>query len=108
MGETFETDNDYEMFCRGRLADPYPFYHRLRAEEPVHFSQRLGTWVLTRYDNIMAVTRDKLLSSARMDFYLNPISTQLHDRLGPLTETMSRWMSMNDPPGPHATSRVGD
>ena len=98
MGETFETDNDYEMFCRGRLADPYPFYHRLRAEEPVHFSQRLGTWVLTRYDNIMAVTRDKLLSSARMDFYLNPISTQLHDRLGPLTETMSRWMSMNDPP----------
>src|SRR5437660_2305313 len=39
------------------LADPYPTYHRLRAEDPVHQSP-LGFWVLTRYDDVSAVLRD--------------------------------------------------
>jgi cytochrome P450 len=39
------------------LADPYPTYHRLRAEAPVHYSP-LGFWVLTRYEDVAAVLRD--------------------------------------------------
>ena len=39
------------------LADPYPTYHRLRAEDPVHRSP-LGFWVLTRYEDVSAVLRD--------------------------------------------------
>src|SRR6266508_3884959 len=39
------------------LADPYPTYHRLRAEDPVHYSP-LGFWVLTRYEDVAAVLRD--------------------------------------------------
>ena len=39
------------------LANPYPTYHRLRAEDPVHHSP-LGFWVLTRYEDVAAVLRD--------------------------------------------------
>ncbi|MGH7301715.1 MAG: cytochrome P450, partial [Candidatus Rokuibacteriota bacterium] len=39
------------------LADPYPTYHRLRAEDPVHQSP-LGFWVLTRYEDVSGVLRD--------------------------------------------------
>ena len=39
------------------LADPYPTYRRLRAEDPVHQSP-LGFWVLTRYDDVVATLRD--------------------------------------------------
>ncbi len=39
------------------LADPYPTYHRLRAADPVHRSP-LGFWVLTRYEDVVAVLRD--------------------------------------------------
>jgi len=39
------------------LADPYPTYHRLRAEDPVHHSP-LGFWVLTRYEDVAAILRD--------------------------------------------------
>jgi len=39
------------------VADPYPTYHRLRAEDPVHHSP-LGFWVLTRYEDVSAVLRD--------------------------------------------------
>ena len=37
--------------------NPYPLYHELRALDPVHRSE-LGMWLLTRYDDIAAITRD--------------------------------------------------
>ena len=39
------------------LADPYPTYHRLREEDPVHHSP-MDFWVLTRYEDVAAVLRD--------------------------------------------------
>jgi cytochrome P450 len=39
------------------LADPYPTYHRLRDEDPVHHSP-LDFWVLTRYEDVAVVLRD--------------------------------------------------
>src|SRR5438093_11857121 len=43
------------------VADPYPMYHRLRREEPVHHSP-LGFWVLTRYEDVVAALRDPRLA----------------------------------------------
>ena len=43
------------------VADPYPMYHRLRAEDPVHHSP-LGFWVLTRYPDVMTMLRDPRLT----------------------------------------------
>jgi len=42
------------------MADPYPTYHRLRTEDPVHHSP-LGFWVLTRYVDVIATLRDPRL-----------------------------------------------
>ncbi|HUP34224.1 MAG TPA: cytochrome P450 [Candidatus Limnocylindria bacterium] len=42
------------------VVDPYPMYHRLRAEDPVHHSP-LGFWVLTRYADVLAMLRDPRL-----------------------------------------------
>jgi cytochrome P450 len=39
------------------IADPYPFYRRLREQDPVHRSG-LGFWVLTRYDDVVTLLRD--------------------------------------------------
>ncbi len=35
--------------------NPYPLYHRLREEEPVHWSELREVWVLTRYDDVSAL-----------------------------------------------------
>ena len=56
------------------LADPYPTYHRLRAEYPVHYSP-LGFWVLTRYEEVAAVLRD-----AR--FIKEPLAARVAARFG--------------------------
>src|SRR5262245_18413222 len=39
------------------IEHPYPGYHRLRAEDPVHLSAA-GVWVLSRYDDVALALRD--------------------------------------------------
>ncbi len=39
----------------GVLANPYPLYHQLRTEEPVHWDPFLHTWVVTRYTDVVTV-----------------------------------------------------
>lgn len=43
-------------------ADPYPFYDRLRDEEPAHVSARRDDIVLSRYDDVVRVLRDPTVS----------------------------------------------
>jgi pimeloyl-[acyl-carrier protein] synthase len=40
------------------MADPYPILHRLREEDPVHWSHSIGGWVLTRYDDVVVTFRE--------------------------------------------------
>ncbi|MBG02077.1 MAG: cytochrome P450 [Acidimicrobiaceae bacterium] len=37
---------------------PYPIFSALRDESPLHFSEKLGTWVCTRYEYIMEILHD--------------------------------------------------
>ena len=40
------------------MQNPYPYYERLRAEDPVHFDEGIQTWLITRHDDILAVARN--------------------------------------------------
>jgi cytochrome P450 len=73
------------------LADPYPMYHRLRAEDPVHHSP-LGFWVLTRYEDVVSVLRDA-------NFAKEAIAAFVAQRLG-VEATVGIGISMldRDPP----------
>ena len=44
-------------------SDPYPLYKRLREHDPVHWSSLIRAWVLTRYDDVLAVLRDSSFSA---------------------------------------------
>ncbi len=46
------------------LQDPWPSYRDLRATEPVYWSEELNHWILTRYDDIVAVLRDPRFSAS--------------------------------------------
>jgi cytochrome P450 len=43
------------------LAEPYALYRRMRREDPVHWSDALGAWVLTRHADVQAAVRDPRL-----------------------------------------------
>jgi cytochrome P450 len=38
--------------------DPYPLYRRLRDEDPVHFVEDRGFWVLSRFEDVFAAATD--------------------------------------------------
>jgi cytochrome P450 len=44
--------------------DPYAVYRRARSEEPVFFSQQIGYWVVTRYDDVRRILLDHETFSA--------------------------------------------
>jgi len=45
----------YRLLDPEVLADPYPLYHRLRTEDPVHWDPFLHVWVVTRYADVIRV-----------------------------------------------------
>jgi cytochrome P450 len=40
------------------MEDPYPLLRQLREEDPVHWSDSIGGWILTRYDDMVTTFRD--------------------------------------------------
>jgi cytochrome P450 len=54
-----------DMFTPDVIADPYTYYGRLRDEDPVHWNDTYGLWVVTRHDDVTWMTRhNELFSSA--------------------------------------------
>jgi cytochrome P450 len=47
------------------LANPYPFYHRLRATQPVLRVPALDAWIVTTYEGVNGCLRNPRLSSDR-------------------------------------------
>src|SRR5580693_9432235 len=48
------------------MQNPYPYYERLRAEDPVHFDEGIQTWLVTRHEDIVAVARNTEVFSDEM------------------------------------------
>src|SRR5436309_10925299 len=77
------------------LANPYPLYHRLRSEDPVHWDPYLHAWVVTRYADVVHVFQ-------RFSADRPPTPEQLTalglTALTPLAEVMVLQMLFLDPP----------
>ncbi len=77
------------------LANPYPLYHRLRAEAPVHWDPFLHAWVVTRYPDVRTVLH-------RFSANRTPSPEQLKDmgleNFTPVGRVMVRQMLFMDAP----------
>lgn len=80
------------------LLDPYPFYHWLRAREPVHWSEPLGLWIVTGYREVSEALLEPQLSS-RIDI-VSPdlLDAESRAECRPLFDLQRRWMQQSDPP----------
>jgi cytochrome P450 len=45
----------YHLLDPEVLSNPYPLFHRLRSEDPVHWDPFLHAWVVTRYKDVVTV-----------------------------------------------------
>src|SRR5438876_11557657 len=95
MGKQGQPLSLYRLLDPEVLANPYPLYHRLRSEDPVHWDRFLHTWVVTRYADVVTVLQH--FSAVR-----TPTPEQLTalglSALVPLAEVLVRQMLFMDPP----------
>jgi cytochrome P450 len=89
------TADPVPLFGPEMLADPYPIYHRLRAADPVHWSEKFNTWVLTGYDGVAAALNDLRLSSDRSALFEEMAGS---DELKPFFDFLAKRMVLADPP----------
>jgi len=85
----------YQLLNPEVLADPYPLYHRLQEEDPVHWDPFLHAWVVTRYDDVLTVL---LKFSANRTPTPETLKEMGLSSLAPLAEVMVRQMLFMDPP----------
>jgi len=80
------------------IADPYPYFHQLRAEDPVHWNPLWGGWILTRHDDVQASFQDRRLSADRMSPFMAGLKKEEARELQPSYQIFSKWMVFTDPP----------
>ena len=98
MTTNIEQTEQYVAFCRGALANLYPFHHRLRSEDPVHWSNTLDSWILTRYADVLPALSDARLSANRMPVFMNALPEPMRIRHASLGKHFSLFFANLDPP----------
>ena len=58
LAERVRHGASYNPLCESTIQNPYRAYAGLRNRSPVHRSAILGSWVISRYDDVLAVARD--------------------------------------------------
>ena len=96
---------DRNFLAPDLVADPYPYLHALRAEDPVHWSEVHQAWILTRYEDVESAFLDERLSAARVRSLL-PAEPSAQDRqsFDPIYRLLGNWMVFVDNPD-HARLR---
>jgi pimeloyl-[acyl-carrier protein] synthase len=77
------------------LANPYPLYHQLRTEDPVHWDPFLHAWVVTRYADVVTVLHDFCAERTPTPERLASMGL---DDLSPIAQVMVKQMLFMDPP----------
>jgi len=92
--ERLSTGAVYNPFSPSVIQDPHPAYGRLQKRDPVHWSPLLRFWVVTRFDDVAALLRDRRFSSQGRARYGAPRA----ERHGEFAHFWNRALVRTDPP----------
>jgi len=99
VGSVMDARIDYRPEDPAILANPYALFDRMRAEDPVHWSPRLKSWVLTRYDDVKRVCLEpQRMSSDRLRPFFASIPSEEAKKIGDIMRYLSLWMVFRDAP----------
>jgi len=94
----FANQPTYDLFAPEAVVNSYPLFKRMRSEDPVHYCESGGYWVLTRYRDVEAALRDERLSSDRTPLQMNQLGSLDVKEIQNFLDLTSNWMGEKDPP----------
>ena len=78
--------------------NPFPVYSQLQDDDPVHWSESLRSWVLTRYDDVRQVAMSDVMSPDRLRPFYAQLKGERREILAEVMRYLSLWMVFRDPP----------
>lgn len=78
--------------------NPFPLYEALQAQDPVHWSPALRSWVITRYDDVKFVTSSSTMSSDRLRPFYESLKDERRDILSGVMRYLDHWLVFKAPP----------
>jgi len=87
--------------------NPWPVYAWLREHDPVHWSEQFGAWIVTRFDDVMAIMRDpeRFSNAGRQLEILERLPGDAQAKLGLLMEFYRQGGLINSDPPAHTRLR---
>jgi cytochrome P450 len=79
-------------------ADPFPLFRRLQDEDPVHWSDPVRGWVITRYEDVRAIALERAMSADRVRPFFNLLPGEEQRRLADLGHYLTLWAVFKDAP----------
>lgn len=78
--------------------NPFPLYQRLQDDDPVHWSDALRCWVVTRYDDVRAVAMSGDVSPNRLTPFYERLRDERREILSEVIRYLNLWLVFRDPP----------
>jgi cytochrome P450 PksS len=94
----FANEQTYDLFAPEALVNSYPLFKRMRSEDPVHYCDSGGYWILTRYRDVEAALRDERLSADHTPLFINQLGSLDVKEIQNFLALASHWMGEKDPP----------
>ncbi|NEU75695.1 cytochrome P450 [Hassallia byssoidea VB512170] len=98
----------YDLFASGALVNSYPLFKRMREEDPVHYCESFGYWILTRYRDVEAALRDERLSSNRTALFINQLGSLDVNLIQNFLDLITKIMVEQDPPKHTQLRKLGN
>lgn len=81
------------------IADPFPYYNKLRSEMPIHYNERWRGWVLSSYDDVARSLRDtRMLADTITPYFQTKLSEEEREHFALTYEVLNSWVVFLDPP----------
>jgi len=89
---------DLDLKSWQNVQDPFPLYAWLRDHDPIHWSESLNAWVVTRYDDVVETfNRPATFSSDRFRKIDARYASQ-RPAVRAVAEVLGHWLVFRDPP----------
>jgi len=94
----FANEQTYDLFAPEALVNSYPLFKRMRLEDPVHYCESGGYWILTRYRDVEAALHDERLSTDHTPLYINQLGSLDVKEIQNFLALTSKMLTEKEPP----------
>jgi len=88
----------YDPADESTRRNPFPLYEALQEHDPVHWSEALRSWIVTRYDDVRKVAMSPAMSSDRLKPFYESLKDERHDILSGVMRYLNLWLVFKAPP----------